>query len=105
MMFIRTSPLSQAMIIWENLKKNFTGKTYDCLVAIGGGSVLDLTKGIAVLLTNEGEPVSFRGFPKLKNKPLPVIAIPTTAGTGSEVTYNAVFTNVQEKRSWGSIQF
>ncbi len=82
-------------------KMKFQGKSYDCLVGIGGGSALDLTKGIAVLLTNAGEPLMYRGFPMLKNKPLPVIAIPTTAGTGSEVTYNAVFTNTQEKRKLG----
>ncbi len=85
----------------ELFRNNFTGKKYDCLIGIGGGSVLDLTKGIAVLLTNEGPAVSFRGFPKLKNRPLPVIAIPTTAGTGSEVTYNAVFTDSKEKKKLG----
>ena len=89
------------MIISVEFKKKFSGKSYDCLVGVGGGSTLDLTKGMAVLLTNEGEPLSFRGFPKLKNKPLPVIAIPTTSGTGSEVTYNAVFTNSQEKKKLG----
>lgn len=85
----------------ESFKKKFSGEKYDCLVGVGGGSVLDLTKGIAVLLTNKGEAISFRGFPKLKKRPLPVIAIPTTAGTGSEVTYNAVFTNAQEKKKLG----
>jgi len=85
----------------ESFKKQFIGKGYDCLVGIGGGSTLDLTKGIAVLITNEGEAITFRGFPKLKNKPLPIIAIPTTAGTGSEVTYNAVFTDNHQKKKMG----
>ncbi len=85
----------------EDFRKRFIGKSYDCLVGIGGGSTLDLTKGIATLLTNDGEAISFRGFPKLKNKPLPIIAIPTTAGTGSEVTYNAVFTDSKEKKKLG----
>ena len=85
----------------EEFKKQFKGKGYDCLIGIGGGSVLDLTKGIATLVANEGDAISFRGFPKLKNKPLPVIAIPTTAGTGSEVTYNAVFTDSKEKKKLG----
>ena len=85
----------------ESFKENFKGKKYNCLIGIGGGSAIDLTKGIAVLLTNEGSALSFRGFPKLKNKPLAVIAIPTTAGTGSEVTYNAVFIDAKEKKKLG----
>src|SRR3989338_5478797 len=60
----------------ESFKKQFIGKGYDCLVGIGGGSTLDLTKGIAVLITNEGEAITYRGFPKLENLSLPVIAIP-----------------------------
>lgn len=85
----------------ESFKQQLKKRNYDCLVGIGGGSALDLTKGIAVLLTNEGEAISFRGFPKLKNRPVPVIAIPTTAGTGSELTYNAVFNDSREKRKLG----
>lgn len=85
----------------ESFRKNFIGKKYDCLAGLGGGSTLDLTKGMAVLLTNDGEAITYRGFPKLKNRPLPVIAIPTTAGSGSEATYNAVFTDDKEKRKLG----
>lgn len=85
----------------EEYKKQFLGKGYDCLIGIGGGSAMDLTKGIATLITNEGSAISFRGFPKLKNRPLPNIAIPTTAGTASEATYNAVFTDSKEKKKLG----
>jgi len=85
----------------ENFKGNLAGKKIQCMIGIGGGSALDLTKGLAVLLANEGPAISFRGFPKLKNRPLPVIAIPTTAGTGSEATYNAVFTDNKEKKKLG----
>jgi len=82
-------------------RKNFMDKGFDCLVGIGGGSALDLTKGVATLVANQGPAISYRGFPKLENRPVPVIAIPTTAGTGSEVTYNAVFTDSHEKRKLG----
>ncbi len=85
----------------ENYKKNFIGQGFECLVGIGGGSTLDLTKGVATLMTNLGAAISYRGFPQLKNLPVPVIAIPTTAGTGSEVTFNAVFTDSHEKRKLG----
>ncbi len=85
----------------EQFRKQFTANNYDCLVGIGGGSTLDLAKGLAILLTNEGKALSYRGFPQLKNKPLAVVALPTTAGTGSEATYNAVFTDSQEKKKLG----
>ncbi len=85
----------------EEFKKKVLNQTYDCLVGIGGGSILDLTKGIATLVSNPGEAISFRGFPKLKNRPLPVVAMPTTAGTGSEATYFAVFTDSVQKKKLG----
>jgi alcohol dehydrogenase len=58
----------------------------DTLVALGGGSVIDAAKGINVLLANGGEVVDYRGLDKVKRKGLPLIAIPTTAGSGSEMT-------------------
>jgi alcohol dehydrogenase class IV len=73
----------------------------DCFVGIGGGSVLDFAKGLSTLATNPGPAIQYRGFPSGLHPSLPVIAIPTTAGTGSEVTYNAVFIDQREKRKLG----
>jgi alcohol dehydrogenase class IV len=65
----------------------------DVIVAIGGGSVLDAAKMIAVLITNT-EPVRhYRGYHQIPNAGLPLIAIPSTAGTGSEATRVAVITD------------
>ena len=66
----------------------------DCLLAVGGGSVLDAGKAIAALVTNAGELMDYlevigRARP-LTCAPMPLIAVPTTAGTGAEVTRNAV---------------
>lgn len=73
----------------------------DVLVGIGGGSCLDITKAVGVLRTNKGRGIDYRGFDKVVNPGVPVIAIPTTAGTGSEVTINAVFTDKKEMKKLG----
>ncbi|MCX6622942.1 MAG: iron-containing alcohol dehydrogenase [Acidobacteria bacterium] len=73
----------------------------EVVIAIGGGSVLDGAKAIAALAANGGDPLDYlevigRGQPLTENS-LPVIAIPTTAGTGSEVTRNAVLSSFEHK--------
>ena len=74
----------------------------DLVVGIGGGSVVDLAKSIGILLGNDGDPLDYlevigAGRP-LTGPSVPVIAVPTTAGTGSEVTANAVLTSVEHRR-------
>jgi alcohol dehydrogenase class IV len=71
------------------------------VIGIGGGSCLDMTKALAVLLTNPGRGLDYRGFDKVREPGVPTLLIPTTAGTGSEVTINAVFTDKQEMRKLG----
>ncbi len=73
----------------------------DVLIAIGGGSVIDFSKGIATLITNHNEAIFYKGFPKNLNPSIPVIAVPSTAGTASEVTFNAVFTDTKLGRKLG----
>jgi alcohol dehydrogenase len=73
----------------------------DLLVGVGGGSILDLTKAVSVLVTNPKPAIEYRGFDLITEPGIPVVAIPTTAGTGSEVTPNAVFTDRHENRKGG----
>lgn len=68
---------------------------YDCLVALGGGSAIDTAKAIAVLARHGGEMRDYR-VPASVPPGLPVIAVPTTAGTGSEVTRAAVITDSRD---------
>ena len=65
----------------------------DAVVGVGGGSSLDTAKAVAALATNPGPALAYVGLHKVRNRPLPMIAIPTTAGTGSEVTLWSVFTD------------
>jgi len=62
------------------------------IVALGGGSVIDAAKAVGVLETHGGRIQEYRGMGRLKRPITPVIAIPTTAGTGSEVTFWSVIT-------------
>ena len=65
-------------------------KGADCVVSVGGGSVIDTGKGICILLTEGGGLENFEGIQLLTRPQTPHIVIPTTAGTGSEVTNMAV---------------
>ncbi len=85
----------------DGIKDNFRDKGLDVVIGIGGGSALDTAKAMAVLANNKSSPITYRGFNKMTEPVLPVIAIPTTAGTGSEVTPNASFIDTKEKRKMG----
>ena len=63
------------------------------VVGLGGGSPMDAAKGVALLAANPGPLARYLGGEPLENGPLPVVAVPTTSGTGSEVTPYAVFTD------------
>src|SRR5260370_18512529 len=68
---------------------------YDCLVALGGGSPIDTAKAISVLAANGGKIRDYKVPNEIPKPGLPVIAIPTTAGTGSEVTRFTVITDTE----------
>ena len=64
----------------------------EAIVGVGGGSVLDAAKGAAMLAANEGDLLDYVGKDLYANEPLPFVAVPTTCGTGSEVTWVSVIT-------------
>lgn len=66
---------------------------YDIIIGIGGGSSLDVAKGAAIMATNEGKIVDYSGTDLIPLRGLPKILIPTTAGTGSEVTRAIIITD------------
>jgi len=69
----------------------------DLIIGFGGGSPLDAGKALSLLGTNSGNIEDYEGKEKYKNDPLPFLAIPTTCGTGSEVTWVSVITDVTRK--------
>jgi len=69
----------------------------DCLIAIGGGSPIDCAKGICVVATHGGEIISYRGVENIPGNTLPIIAVPTTSGSGSEITFSSVLTDLKTK--------
>ena len=73
----------------------------DFVLGVGGGSAMDTAKAAAVLATNEGQARDYQGLDKVPKPGLPKGMIPTTAGTGSEVTFTAVFINAEEKKKAG----
>ena len=80
----------------------FKGSGADCIVAIGGGSSMDTAKAVGNIIANpEFEDVrSLEGVAPTKKPCVPILAIPTTAGTAAEVTINYVITDVEKKRKF-----
>ncbi len=76
-------------------RKQYTDEACDLIVSIGGGSAIDCGKGIAMQLTNEGDFADYMGVDKIPNPSAPLIAIPTTGGTGSEVSKVTVITDTE----------
>lgn len=87
----------------ENVKNGveaFKNSKADCIVAVGGGSSIDTAKAIAVIANNPefADVRSLEGVAPTKNKCVPIIAVPTTAGTAAEVTINYVITDAEKDR-------
>ena len=84
----------------EGAKAALKGKC-DIVVGIGGGSAMDVAKAVAVLAANRNKAADYLGLNKVPGPGLPKIMVPTTAGTGSEVTFTAVFVRQNLKKKEG----
>ncbi len=99
-------------VVFSNIKANptienvqsgveaFKASGADCIVAVGGGSSIDTAKAIAIIIANPefADVRSLEGVAPTKNKCVPIIAVPTTAGTAAEVTINYVITDEEKNR-------
>ena len=89
----------------ENVKSGvaaFKKAKADCIVAIGGGSSMDTAKAIGIIIANPkfADVRSLEGVAPTKNPSVPILAVPTTAGTAAEVTINYVITDVEKNRKF-----
>lgn len=86
----------------QNGVEAFKNANADCIVAIGGGSSMDTAKAIGIIITNPefADVRSLEGVAPTKKPCVPIIAVPTTAGTAAEVTINYVITDVEKKRKF-----
>ena len=98
--------------VYSNIKPNptienvqtgvaaFKASGADSIIAIGGGSSMDTAKGIGIVVANPefADVVSLEGCAPTKNKSVPIIALPTTAGTGAEVTINYVIIDEENQK-------
>jgi alcohol dehydrogenase class IV len=89
-------PANSELKVIQRCAEEATRKEVDGTIAIGGGSVIDTAKGVNILLTHGGDLVNdYSGAETLPGPLKPLIAVPTTAGTGSEVTHAAVILDAE----------
>lgn len=94
--YTNTPPDSSNKVVNE-VAKMYADNNCDSIIALGGGSVIDTAKGVNIVITEKTDDLmKFVGAERLKNKMQPFIAIPTTSGTGSEVTLVAVIANEEK---------
>ena len=85
----------------NSLSNYFRSKDIDIVIAVGGGSTMDLGKGVSFLLANTGDALTYKGFPKNVNDPIPLVTCPSLFGSGADVSYNAVFIDEDEGKKLG----
>lgn len=99
-LFDKTEPEPRLELADEGAKLALKKKC-DAVVGIGGGSAMDVAKAVAVIAANKGRAVDYLGLNNVPGPGWPTIMVPTTAGTGSEVTFTAVFIRKDLKKKEG----
>ena len=92
--FLEVEPNPTVAIV-ETAAEAYAASGATSIIALGGGSPMDVAKAVGVLATFGGNITDYEGANKIPDRILPLIAIPTTAGTGSEATASAVITDVE----------
>ena len=87
----------------KNALNKLKNTKYDVIIGLGGGSSIDTAKGLSVLLAHGGDGRDYIGTDKIPGPGIAVIAIPTTAGTGSEVTNIAIFSDTEKELKVGMV--
>jgi len=100
--FDRVEP-DPAIKVAEECLETAKSNTYDLIIGLGGGSPIDIAKVTSVMLTNEGTIYDYFGVGKIPNPGVVTIMLPTTSGTGAEVTPNAILTDTKEKLKKGIV--
>ncbi|MCF7533329.1 iron-containing alcohol dehydrogenase [Pseudomonas petrae] len=101
-LFDQVKPEPEISIV-EDCTRTYREGGHDGLIGVGGGSAIDIAKGVAAFASHEGPLAELFGVDLVKRKGPPLIAIPTTAGTGSEVTNVAIFSDKQAQLKKGIV--
>lgn len=100
--FDQVKPEPEISIV-EDCTAAYRRGAHDGLIGLGGGSAIDIAKGVAAFVGHDGPLADLFGVDQVKRKGPPLIAIPTTAGTGSEVTNVAIFSDKQAQLKKGIV--
>ena len=87
----------------DSCMEQIKNEQFDCVIGLGGGSALDVAKSVGMMLGNQGNITDYCGVDLVPGPGVPCIAIPTTAGTGSEATPIAIFSDENEKLKKGVV--
>lgn len=102
--FLEVEPNPTVAIV-ETAAEAYAASGATSIIALGGGSPMDVAKAVGVLTTFGGNITDYEGANKIPDRILPLIAIPTTAGTGSEATASAVITDVERNYKFSVVSY
>lgn len=102
-LLVHDIPREPSVYAVQELHKKLSCEKVDLIIAVGGGSVIDMAKILSVTMTNEGLVDDLRKQDAITKPSIPMVAVPTTSGTGAEATANAIFLYPEEDLKVGII--